>query len=187
MHFIPHADSLMWPIKKGHQDHHNGNIKLHALLQLERHSGLRNAAILFSSQFTCTAGRSGQKAEMVGHPHLGGDQPSSKDIGCFKKTLIKLQTCEFQILPISSFRFIPHCFLCQCFSSFLPIFNLSDYRNQGLIDIKIPDAWASRDCHCSLGHKENRTTAPGQCHTQGISAAETKEFMQKQAGFLIIL
>lgn len=116
MHLIPHADSLMCPIKKGHRDHHDDNIKLHPLLQLEGHSGLCNAAILFSSQVTCMAGRSGQKAEMFGHPHLEADQPSSKDIGGFKKTLMKLQTCELQILPISSLRFISHRSLCQCFS-----------------------------------------------------------------------
>lgn len=128
MHFIPCADSLMCPIKKGCWNHHSDNIKFHPLLQLEGHLGLYNAAILSSSQLTCMAGRCGQKADVVGHPHLEADQPSSKSIRGFKKSLMQLQTYELQTLTISSLRFIPHHFLCQSFSSSSQPSTSLDYR-----------------------------------------------------------
>lgn len=58
------ADSLMCPTEKGRRDHPNDN---NSLLQLEGHLGLCNTDSLFSSKFSCMAGRSGQKAE-IGKP-----------------------------------------------------------------------------------------------------------------------
>lgn len=60
------------------------------------------------------AGQCRQKAEVVVHPYLKGDQPSSKDFGGLKKPHTELLLCESLGVPSSpniQFKHYPTLFL----------------------------------------------------------------------------